>query len=68
MSGKREGEWASVPSGRPRTVAISPVTLRPGSSPPRPGLAPWPILISMASALAIASSVQPKYPDAISKM
>ena len=68
MSGKRDGEWASIPSGRPRTAAISPMTLGPGSRPPRPGFAPWPILISMASALAMASSVQPKYPDAISKM
>ena len=44
QSGKRGGEIAGVPSGRPRTSAIRPTTLSPGRWPPVPVLAPWPPL------------------------
>ena len=40
-------------------------TLRPGSSPPSPGLAPCEILICSSSALARYQIVTPKRPDAI---
>jgi hypothetical protein len=42
------GLLQSTPTGTPRMAAISGVTLAPGSMPPRPGLAPWLNLISMA--------------------
>jgi len=42
------GALAVHPTGTPRMAAISGVTLAPGSMPPRPGLAPWLSLISMA--------------------
>ena len=35
------GETTVRPSGTPRVAAISGLTLAPGSTPPRPGLAPW---------------------------
>ena len=38
----------SCPTGTPRIRAISGVTLAPGGTPPRPGLAPWLSLISTA--------------------
>ena len=36
--------------GRSRSRATSPETFEPSSNPPVPGLAPWPIVSSMASA------------------
>ena len=42
------GEMQVCPSGTPRAAAISAVTLEPGSTPPRPGLAPWESLMLMA--------------------
>ena len=39
-------------------------TLRPGSSPPSPGLAPWAILICSSSALVRYQLVTPKRPEA----
>ena len=44
QSGKRGGETAGVPSGRPRTSAMRPTTLWPGRWPPVPGLGPLPAL------------------------
>ncbi len=44
----REGLMQSTPGRMPRIRAISSVTLAPGSRPPRPGFAPWLILISSA--------------------
>ena len=41
------GEMQSTPSGTSRASEISAVTLEPGSTPPRPGLAPWDSLIVM---------------------
>jgi hypothetical protein len=43
-----DGLLQSTPTGTPRMAAISGVTLAPGSMPPRPGLAPWLSLSSMA--------------------
>ena len=64
-----------LPAGTPRAAAISGVTFTPGSMPPRPGLAPWLSLISMARTGADSTvsrslgrlkppsgSRQPKYP------
>src|SRR3712207_7663282 len=34
-----------------RSLAMSPVTLKPGSCPPSPGFAPWAILISISRQL-----------------
>ena len=45
-SGWRTGERWSTPSGRSRCRAISSDTLAPSSTPPVPGLAPWPTTIS----------------------
>ena len=42
------GDTTVWPTGTPRVSAISGVTLGPGSTPPRPGLAPWESLIEMA--------------------
>ena len=39
-------------------------TLRPGNSPPSPGLAPWAILICSSSAFVRYQIVTPKRPDA----
>ncbi|GAA3530401.1 hypothetical protein GCM10022263_18780 [Nocardioides daeguensis] len=44
----RDGDEQSLPSGMPRISAISAVTFAAGSSPPRPGFAPWLSLISSA--------------------
>jgi hypothetical protein len=43
----RAGETQSTPTGTPRALAISGVTLEPGKMPPWPGLAPWLSLISI---------------------
>jgi hypothetical protein len=45
-----------TPTGIRRIRAISGVTLAPGSTPPRPGLAPWLSLISIARTFAEATS------------
>ena len=58
----------SPPSGRPRTAAISRVTLFPGRCPPIPGLADWPILISTASTRRRFSSVTLYWFGTYSKM
>ena len=42
------GDTTVWPTGTPRVSAISGVTLGPGSTPPRPGLAPWDSLIEIA--------------------
>ena len=42
------GEMQSSPSGTPRALAISELTLAPGSTPPSPGLAPWESLMVTA--------------------
>ncbi len=42
------GETTVCPIGTPRVAAISAVTFAPGSTPPKPGLAPWDILIETA--------------------
>ena len=70
----RLGDAQSTPGSMPRISAISSLTLAPGSIPPRPGLAPWDSLISIARTGADAtrslsrarskwpcSSRQPKY-------
>ena len=51
------GLLQSTPTGMPRMAAISGVTLAPGSMPPRPGLAPWLSLISMARTGAVVDGV-----------
>lgn len=50
IPGNLEGLITSCPRGLLRMAAISGVTLLSGRWPPIPGLVPWPILISMASA------------------
>ena len=50
IPGNLDGLITSCPRGLLRMAAISGVTLPPGRCPPMPGLVPWPILISMASA------------------
>ena len=70
----RDGLMQSTPSRTPRVSAISADTFAAGSTPPRPGLAPWLSLISSARTGAPAtrslsrcrskrpcSSRQPKY-------
>ena len=70
----RLGDAQSTPGLIPRISAISSLTFAPGSMPPRPGLAPWESLISMArigadstrslslpSSKRPSSSRQPKY-------
>ena len=42
---------ASLPSGIMRVRDTSLLIFSPGKCPPMPGLAPWPILISMAAAV-----------------
>jgi hypothetical protein len=37
----RDGEMQSTPTGTPRVVAISGLTLAPGNTPPWPALTPW---------------------------
>ena len=66
QSGKRGGEIAAVPSGRPRTSAILPTTLSPGRWPPVPVLAPCPPLKWNACTFFSTSGVQPKRADASS--
>ncbi len=46
-------------------MAIRPVTLKPGSWPPSPGLAPCATLISISRQLLRYSAVTPKRPEAI---
>ena len=46
-----------TPGGTPRMAAISRLTLYHISSPPSPGLAPWPYLISMAQGSSIMSGM-----------
>ena len=52
----RDGLMQSWPIGMPRTSAISGEILAAGSSPPRPGLAPWESLTSMARTGAEATT------------
>ena len=47
-----------------RNLAIISVTLKPGSWPPSPGLAPWATLISISRHLLRYSAVTPKRPEA----
>ena len=47
-SGWRSGLRTVTPTGTPRAAAMTGVTLAPGSTPPRPGLAPWLSFTSMA--------------------
>ena len=47
----------STPSRTPRAAAISADTLAAGSTPPRPGLAPWLSLISSARTGAPATQI-----------
>ncbi len=49
------GLTQSSPAGTQRIAAISGVTFTPGSSPPRPGLAPWESLTSIARTGACAT-------------
>src|SRR5882757_915806 len=42
------GDTTVLPIGTPRVAAISALTLAPGSTPPKPGLAPWDNLIEIA--------------------
>ena len=62
------GEISVTPGVEWRSLAISPVTLKPGSWPPSPGLAPWAILISISRQLFRYSAVTPKRPEAICLM
>ena len=50
QSGWRLAERWSMPGGRVRMAATRSLTFWPSSMPPPPGLAPWPMTISMASA------------------
>ena len=52
----RDGLMQSSPTGMPRVAAISAETFAAGSTPPRPGLAPWLSLISSARTGAPATS------------
>ncbi len=63
----REGLAQSSPIGIPRIAAISSLILAAGRSPPRPGLAPWESLISIArigcfsvSATSLSMSNRPR--------
>lgn len=47
-----------------RVLAITSSTLKPGSCPPSPGLAPWAIFICISSAFTRYSAVTPKRPEA----
>ena len=58
------GEISVTPGVECRSLAISSVTLIPGSCPPSPGLAPWAILISSSSQWLRYSAVTPNRPDA----
>ena len=49
QSGCRQAERWSIPFGRSRMAATRSEILWPSSIPPPPGLAPWPITISIAS-------------------
>ena len=51
-----------------RSLAISSVTLKPGSCPPSPGLAPWATLISISRQAFRYSAVTPNRPEAICLM
>ena len=55
---------ASEPSGIIRVRDTSPTILVPGKCPPIPGLAPCPILISIAAPVFRNCSCTPKRPDA----
>ena len=48
------GLMQSRPTGMPRIAAISGVIFAAGSTPPRPGFAPWESLISIARTFAPA--------------
>src|SRR3954452_5412027 len=58
------GEISSPPGVAERGSGMYSETLRPGSWPPSPGLAPCAILICSISALARYSAVTPKRPEA----
>ena len=58
------GEISVTPGVEWRSRAIISVTLKPGSWPPSPGLAPWAILISSSRQLFRYSAVTPKRPEA----
>ena len=47
-----------------RVLAMTSLTLKPGSCPPSPGLAPWATLICISSAFTRYSVVTPKRPEA----
>src|SRR5882672_3048646 len=59
------GEISETPGVAWRSRAISAVTLKPGSWPPSPGLAPCAILISSSRQLLRYSAVTPKRPEAV---
>ncbi len=58
------GLMSPTPGVALRVFAIHGWTFLPDSWPPSPGLAPWAILIWMASAVARYSLVTPKRPEA----
>lgn len=68
MSWWGAGEMASAPSGIMRVLDTSPTILAPGRCPPMPGLAPYPILISMAAPVFRYFSSTPKRPEATCTM
>jgi hypothetical protein len=63
---RRGADAVLAPIGMPRIFAISGVIFAAGSTPPRPGLAPWLSLISMARTGALATvldeALQEKFP------
>ena len=58
------GEIREMPGMEWRVLAITSSTLKPGSCPPSPGLAPWATLICISSAWTRYSVVTPKRPEA----
>ena len=59
QSGWRQALRWSIPSGRSRISATRGEILWPSSIPPPPGLAPWPMTISIASARRRSSGFIP---------
>ena len=58
------GEISEIPGMEWRVLAITSLTLNPGSCPPSPGFAPWATLICISSAFTKYSAVTPKRPEA----
>ena len=59
QSGCRQADRWSMPAGSVRILATRSETLSPSSMPPPPGLAPWPMTISTASARRRSSGLKP---------